>query len=332
MFINKRLAALSAALALAAAMPAVFAQATARNASGPSHAASAAEPKSGLGKQSQSNNIAAAEPMPSAKELVEKDIQNIESTQLTEAQYARIKRLYMTRERQKAMPYLVAAKPVTRTLPMDLSAGKAPPPLRLSHGMPTTVVFSDVNGQPWIIEKVTLNREAFDDGHDGAGAGQGAAAAPEPTNVMTVEPKGAAVYGSVVVKLKGLPTPVIYVLTAAQDEVDARVDAKVPGHNPDAVGDVVTRSSPTIDTSLTQFLDGVPPKDAKRLHVSGLDDTEAWMVGDSLYVRSDAEALYPAWVSSAKSTTGKSVFRFAGLQNSITLVDGGRAVTVFLEN
>ncbi len=324
----KQLAVSCAALCLALTAQCSLAQAAGK----PQTAASTPEPRSGLGKQSHAADAAASSPRPAAPEkLVEQAIDDIEATQLTDAQYARLKRLNLKRERQKATPYLVPAKPVTRTLLMDLSPGVQPPPLRLSHGMPSTVVFSDMNGQPWIIDNVVLNRENFDDGHQGAAGGQGAVGV-EPTNVMTIEPKGAAVYGSVVVRLKGLATPVIYVLAAAQDEIDARVDAKIPGHNPDSAAETTIRNSPTIDTTLTQFLDGVPPKDAKRLHVSGLDNTEAWMVGDSLYVRSDAEALYPAWVSSAKSTTGKAVFRFAGLQSSVTLVDGGHAVTVFLEN
>jgi intracellular multiplication protein IcmK len=328
MVLIKQLAVASAVLACALFSQSALAQAAAR----PSPSASTAEPKSGLGKQSRSPDAAPTQqPMPSTKQLVEQSISDIEASQLTEAQYARVKRLFLNRERQKATPYLIPSKPVTRTLMMDLSPGIQPPPLRLTHGLPTTVVFSDMNGQPWIIDKVTLNRENFDDGHDSGGAGQGASAL-EPTNVMTIEPRGAAVYGSVVVRLKGLATPVIYVLASAQDEIDARVDAKVPGRNPDAVGDITIRNAPAIDTTLTQFLDGVPPKDAKRLRVTGLDNTDAWLVGDSLYLRSDAEALYPAWVSSAKSTTGKTVFRFAGLQSSVTLVDGGHAVTVFLEN
>ena len=82
---------------------------------------------------------------------------------------------------------------------------------------------------------------------------------------------------------------------------------------------------------LTSFLDGVPPKDAKRVRVSGLDNTEAWLYQENLYMRTDADVQYPAYFSSARSTSGKAVYRFNSRQNSVTLLANGRAVTVFIE-
>jgi intracellular multiplication protein IcmK len=191
----------------------------------------------------------------------------------------------------------------------------------------TSVVFSDVGGQPWIIKDVRLNRDVFSDGREPNQQNEQA----EPTNAMTIEPKGVAVYGNVTVWLKGLSTPVIFMLSAAQEEVDLRVDAKVPGRNPDS-GDVEYTSAPNIDVLLTGFLDGVPPKEARRLSVTGLPQTEAWLYQDNLYVRTNAEVQYPAYFSAARSTSGKAVYRFASRQNSVTLLSNGKAVTVFIED
>lgn len=287
-------------------------------------------PKSGLGKQvSAAQQLQQEEiALPKASEVVEQAIGDIESTQLTDPQYKRLKEIYLRRERQKVFPYTGPAKPVTRTQAVNLEPGVPPPMLRLAQGQLTSVVFSDNSGQPWMISDVRLNRKLFSDGQAEGGQSAGAL---EPTNILTIEPVQPTAYGNVSVRLKGLPTPVIFMLSGGQQEVDLRVDAKVPGRNPDALEAVNYTSPPSIDVSLTAFLDGVPPKEAKRLQVSGLANTDAWMYQENLYIRTDADAHYPAYYSSARSTSGKAVFRFVSRQNSVTLLSNGRAVTVFID-
>jgi intracellular multiplication protein IcmK len=285
------------------------------------------QPKSNLGKQAPGSQQPPEVVIPRAPDVVEQSIEDIEGTQLSDDQYERIKKLFLRRERQKSTPYVSPAKPVIRTLMVALDPGISPPILRVTRGQLTSVVFSDMAGQPWQIKDVGLNRKMFSDGREGAGALQA-----EPTNVLTIEPLSAAAFGNVAVRLKGLATPVIFVLAAAQQEVDMRVDAKVPGRNPDSGDTVSYTSMPAIDVSLTGFLDGVPPKEARRLRVTGLPKTEAWLYQENLYVRTDADAQYPAYFSSARSTSGRAVYRFNARQNSITLLANGRAVTVFIED
>lgn len=284
------------------------------------------QPKSNLGKEVTGQQTPLVV-MPKAKKVIQDSVDELEEGQLTDEQFERIKKIYMRRERQKAMPYVVSAKPITRTLMVNLDPGVSPPVLRVSQGQLTSIVFSDISGQPWLISDVALNRTLFSDGKAGGNAQQA-----EPTNVLTLEPLKASAYGNVSIKLKGLPTPVIFVLAAAQQEVDLRVDAKVPGRNPDSIDTIKYTSMPSIDVSLTAFLDGVPPKEARRLHVTGLPNTDAWMYQDSLYVRTDADVQYPAYFSAARSTSGKAAYRFNARQNSITLLSNGRAATVFIED
>ncbi len=287
-------------------------------------------PGSNLGKDVVS-------PPPKVRDLSGSEVRagvldNVTGLQLTPGQINTIKNLQLEKDRARAMPYTEAADPVTRTLPLDLAPGKTPPVLRLSQGIPTAVVFSDSGGQPWIIEKVTLNRSLFTDGRDGgAGNGLGGGGEAAPTNVLTLEPLSAAPYGSVAVMLKGMPTPVIFMLTTAQKKVDVRVDVKVPGHNPDRPAAVSYQSSPQRDESLGYFLDGVPPEGAKRLKTDRGTDVEAWTYNGETYVRTSADVLRPAYLHSAKSTTGLGIYRFPGKPSSVTLVSGGRSFTVFIE-
>ena len=148
---------------------------------------------------------------------------------------------------------------------------------------------------------------------------------------MTLKPLLPTAYGNVTVTLRGLSTPVIFILTSAQQEVDMRVDAKIPGHNPDADHTVEVFGLPTIDQTLGTFLDGVPPQEVYRLKVSSLAGVEAWRYQNHLYIRTKADAQYPAYVAAARSTSGVAVYRYEKIYNSVTLTTGGRAITIFVE-
>lgn len=297
-------------------------------------------PQSGLGLQMEPAQVV----YPSPQQVTEDSVTDLEELQLTPAQMNRLKQLKQNREKAKATPYVTPAKPITRTMFINLNAGVSPPTLRLSRGQLSTIVFSDANGQPWYISKVSINCTFFStdacnqqtqqtqpQNQQGQAQAQNTNL-PAPTNILTVEPMGTQSYGNVTVSLNGLPTPVIFILTSGQAEVDMRVDAKIPGKNPDSQYVTTNTNLPGIDDSLTSFLDGVPPKEARRLKVTGMDGAEAWEFKNFLYVRANGDALYPAYTKSARSTTGLSIYRFDELVNSVTFTTGGRAITAFIEN
>lgn len=330
----------------AAAAPAAAASATAGAAaqvsSAPAAAPREAAPPNKLGQQvnapvpivmpAATVNSTADGPSvvyPPADAIVERAVRQIENMQLTPEQVERLKSIYIERQQQRSMPYLNPAKPVTRTLLVNLDPGVAPPTLRLSRGQQTSLVFSDVSGQPWMIEKVSMNRQLFSDGR-AIGAGQGGQT-EAPTNVLSIEALSPAAYGNVTVTLRGQSTPVIFVLTTGQAEVDMRVDAKVPGRNPDAEAEVSVQAAPGLDNAMPYFLDGVPPASAKRLKVTGLDGAEAWVYDRNLYVKARANAQYPAYFAAARSTSGVSVYRYVGVPKAATFTIGGRAQTAFFE-
>lgn len=263
--------------------------------------------------------------MPDGRQVRTDTIDSIGNLQLTPQQIQDLKRLQIERDRARATPYPIVADPVVRTLALDLSPGKSPPALRLSMGFQTSVVFSDGGGNPWMIESVSLNRTLFSDGQRGMGE------SAQPTNVLTLEPLSSVPYGNVTVMLKGMSTPIILILTSGQDKVDARVDAKVPGHNPDAYAAVSYISSPQRDANIGYFLDGVPPEGAKRLKVTGGMGAEAWSYQNHTYLKTAADVQFPAFLHAAKSTTGVNVFRFPNKPSSVSLLAGGRATTIFIE-
>ncbi|UXI68336.1 DotH/IcmK family type IV secretion protein [Tahibacter amnicola] len=286
-------------------------------------------PPGGLGQQV----AAPAEivlPRPSPGEITEDTLNTIEELQLTPEQWEKLKRLNEQRQRERATPYVTPPNPVTRTLMVNLDPGVSPPVVRLSRGQLSSIVFSDTAGNPWYIDSVSLNLDKFRDAR--GGGGKEASEESQNTNILTLEPMTLASYGNVTVNLRGLSTPVIFILTTGQAEVDMRVDAKVPGSNPNAIDNVAISTMPQIDDALPGFLDGVPPQEARRLRVTGLSGTDAWAYRDSLYVRTKADAQFPAYLSAARSTSGLSVYRFAERHHAITFLTGGQAVTAFIED
>ncbi len=286
-----------------------------------------APPRSGLG---QTVNVIATPksvpPVPIHKK-VERIFNEFERAQLTPKQMKHVKKMNLTQQEVLSSPYNNTPKPVTRTLILNLSPGVSAPVLRLSAGTLTSVVFSSNNGDPWYIDYVKLNRNYFSDGMIGAAAGAGS----PPTNVLTLEPLRSVAQGNISIMLKGLSTPVIFSLSTGQADVDFRVDAKVPGRNPDSTIQVsYEERMPNLDDNVPYFLDGVPPKGAKRLKVTG-GDVEAWRLNNNMYIRTNAEVQYPAYHSSARSTSGLAVYRFDQAYHAVTLLQGGRAYTVQIE-
>lgn len=283
-------------------------------------------PNSNLGK-----SILPPMPMityPSGADLRRETINQIGDLQLNPSQMNEIKQLQLERSRAQAMPYLSAAKPVTRTLPINLNPGIEPPVIRLSMGMQSSIVFSDESGNPWYIDNVVLNRSLFNDQRL---ENQNEKDDYKGTNILTIEPLSATPYGNVSITLKGMSTPIILILTTGQNQVDVRVDAKVPGMNPDSLATSTYISMPQTDSSLSYFLDGVPPVGAKNLQVVGFSNTEAWFYQNNTYVKTSADVQFPAYMAAAKSTTGMGIYRFSGKPPSIILLSGGKAITTFIE-
>ncbi len=289
-----------------------------------------APPPSGIGQTVnivQPMNLPAPPVLPAMpiNKKVSKAFNDFEQSQLTHKQIKRLKNQNLKNSEASMSPYISMPKPVTRTLIIDLSPGVNAPILRLSSGSLTSIVFSGLNGDSWYIDSVKLNRGMFSDGASNGNE-------QPQTNVLTLEPLRPIAQGNVSVMLKGLSTPVIFSLVSGQKEVDFRVDVKIPGRNPDSTTKInYEERIPSIDDNVPYFLDGVPPKQAKRLRVTG-GDVEAWELNNNMYIRTNADVQYPAYHSSARSTSGLAVYRFEQVYHSITLLQSGKAYTVMIEN
>lgn len=269
----------------------------------------------------------AQEVVPSTRSLVAQQLSQYEDSQLTPEQRKRIKAVELERQRIDSNPYINTANPVVRSIMPDLAPGITPPIIRVSKNILTSIVFTDLDGNPWFIEKVMLNRNQFNDsaGVDGEG---------KPTNILTIEPIQAIDYGNVTIMLKGKTLPVILLIASGQPDVDVRLDVRMKGKNPDiAVNDIPISAravSADIDEIGLGFLDGTIPSDAEML-ASSDPAIRAWNYSGAIYIKSSLDVLYPSYHSRAKSPDNVNIYRFDNEPTSVTLMQrGGQPVTVTL--
>ena len=218
---------------------------------------------------------------------------------------------------------LSQVNPVTRSIKVSLKSGERPASLKVSPGWVSTLTFSDVTGQPWpVLSVVNGNPDAY---HVQKSVGD------ESTNIVTISSKQAYVATNIAINLAGAKVPVVMTLSPSAGEVDFRVDAQMDQRGPNASYDVIGGSSltPTNDSVMLGFLDGVPPEGAAKLKTSDRD-VQAWRYDEMLYVRTSKPILSPAYVSKQQNASGTHVFV---LKEAPVLIvsDAGRSLYVRIE-
>lgn len=196
----------------------------------------------------------------------------------------------------------IAVIPKISALTVDLSPGASLPLVRTAINYPSSLSFMDSTGAPWKL---------------------GAAPIPGSDDfylfwvpnsaVMVVYAKKPFVSANATVYLEGLSVPIVLSITSGEADttrktwtVDSRLDMRVPRRGPAALPGAAPETRIGLhDRTLQAFLDGVPPKEARRLKTTGgVPETTVWQLGDDLYVRSRADIRdeFEATLSSADGT------------------------------
>ncbi|MDP9126656.1 MAG: DotH/IcmK family type IV secretion protein [Pseudomonadota bacterium] len=199
------------------------------------------------------------------------------------------------------------------TLPLD--PGVSPPQINLASGYVTTITLVDSTGEPWPISDV------------GIGGNFEVTPATVGSHVIRIMPLTQRGAGNLSVLMKNLPTPVIFRLSAGGPTVDLRYDARIPRMGPNAKTPLIER--PNIEAGgadIMMMLENTPPKDAKRMKISGLDArTMAWSFNKKVFVRTPLTLLSPAWDSSVSSADGMTVYEI-GEAPVLLMSDNGAMV------
>jgi intracellular multiplication protein IcmK len=237
------------------------------------------------------------------------------------------KQLEQTRQAKAFKP--VRAVPHIGSISLDLSPGGALPIVRTMPGEVSTLLFVDATGAPWPLAappRVSDNR-SFD---------------PEwlkGTATVVISALSAYEDGNLVVMLREFPTPIVIKLVSGEPDaktksriVDYRLDLRVPGRGPNAQAPLLGPDKIALyDTMMQQFLDGLPPKDAKPLapHGEAPARTQVWQFEGALYVRT-AHDIQTAFDQTISSGDGTRVYRLSPTP-FITLSDLGRSITFELD-
>ena len=197
---------------------------------------------------------------------------------------------------------LVTIVPRISAQTVSLSPGASLPLVRTAVNHPSSLSFIDSTGAPWKLGAAPIS-----------GNPDFIVYWVPNSPVMVVYAQKPFASGNVTVYLEGLAVPIVLNVTSGEPDtqsttwtVDSRLDMRIPGRGPAAR----PGAAPEIriglhDRTLQAFLDGIPPKEARRLKTTGaVPDTSVWQLGDDLYIRSRADIRdeFEATLSSADGT------------------------------
>lgn len=242
---------------------------------------------------------------------------------MTPEQIQRLRQLFNSTQYAAAIPPTVPPKPVIRSQFVNLAPGTTPPPIRLKQGLVTSLAFLDSTGQPWPIE-------AYDIGDPSIFNVQW----NKVDHILFVQPSKAYYDDrNLVVRLKGLATPVTLTLLPPQlsehNAVDYRVDLHLSGFGPNAAPTPANGLPNGANPVLLGVLSGVPPEGSRVLTVTG-GETQAWLLGDKIYVRSRLTILSPGWIGTMSSADGTKAYEMQKTP-MILVSQNGRAVQLKIE-
>ena len=208
-------------------------------------------------------------------------------------------RTYDTTQRAVERPINGIPTPEVKVETISLDPGVAPMVLKTATGHITTLNILDATGAPWPIQDVSW-------------AGDFEVVEPEEGgHIIRITPMSIEAYGNMSIRMLELKTPVTITLATSPDQVQYRVDARIPEFGPFANVPLIDGGTNRVagNNTIMSVLDGEPPQGAIRLNVSGVDGrTTAYKMNDKTYVRTPLTLLSPGWDQSVSSADGMNVY------------------------
>lgn len=198
------------------------------------------------------------------------------------------------------VPVYPYPKPEVVTHTIALDPGAEPPVIKVATGHVAVVAFVDSTGAPWPIGSVAWagNFELIQSEEGG--------------NIVSITPMSEFAHGNMAITLLELIPPVVFQIKTSRDTVHYRFDARIPEPGPFAQVPLIMGAGGSMSAGngvIGSILEGVPPMNAVKLSVAGVDGrTSAYQVGGSTYVRTPLKLLSPGWNSSVSSADGMNVY------------------------
>ena len=194
------------------------------------------------------------------------------------------------------------------------------PAIAVRKGYVTAVSFTDATGAPWPIEEVLLD-DRFVPGTAQADDRAGG----RSEHLFYLAPQTRALHGNAVVKLHGLPEPLVASLRGGGADADFRVEIRLGLPGPNAVPDSATGTGfHAGDAVLLDLLGGIAPGGAERLAVDGGSaDDRAWRLGGDLLLVTLAHLLSPGPWAAERGAGGRRAYRLPDVPYAL-VSRGGR--------
>lgn len=186
-----------------------------------------------------------------------------------------------------------------------LAPGSTSPVIRVARNRTTTIVVTDMTGQPWpIVNFDGLPVQDFDVKRIDR---------PAPDGFMlSITPKGQFASGNLVLVLKDLNSTLSIDFVPAQKEFDARSEIRVQAKGPNT--QLLAAGLPeSLDTSLLSVLQGVAPTGSKEL-ITSSSAVQAWMASSGdMYVRTRYRVMSPAFTQVTSSPDGTFAYKMVAV-------------------
>lgn len=249
----------------------------------------------GAGVPSPAGNAPPIPVMPPV-DLVQEAIDRI--APLSPAEMQRLRETLDARAASFREPREPVAKPVRRSMPLDISPSARPEVVRVAPYQGSVVSFLDAAGRPWPV-KLSDNYSAQDLDMQTFGANAISIGMKRPTHRT----------GSVAVLLEGINTPITLSVVSNQREVDYSVEFQLPRFLPGLPAPVGSAQMHSLGApELMDYLLGTPPQVARALSVSSTQ-VKAWQISpERMIVRTNAMVAAPAWSRRQSSGSGVTVY------------------------
>jgi len=242
-----------------------------------------------------------------------------QKTPLTPQQVVKLRQLIDQSQRAASIPATVPPKPVSSTLMINLSPGATPPAIRLAQGYVTSLVFVDSTGTPWPLA-------SYDIGNPKTANIQW----DQKSNILLLQAQAPYGDSDLVVRMVGLPTPITLSLVLGQRVLDYRTDIHIPGIGPNTKELPVGTGLPdSANQFLLDVLDGVAPPGSQILFVRN-GEGQAWVMGDTMFLRTRLTLLSPGWVGRMVSPDGMHAYEIPR-SSSVLVSQYGQPVELKIE-
>lgn len=210
-----------------------------------------------------------------------------------------------------------APVPTTSTTRVSFAAGQGPEVIRVSAGTVSSVIFTDISGEAWNVERVVAGRPNLLELTYGRREGA--------SNMFTINPLAEQVSTNIAIFLEGAPAPIMMAVESGQKAVDFRLDVSVQARGPQATDPAISRGFvDSVPAELNDMVAGITPNNSRPLQITATDvsDVQAWVSGNRMFVRSRAVMLAPAPLRVATGADGTKVFELPHAAQILMSVNG----------